>query len=105
MRLHAVALLYVRQYGTYSAFRGVGESPPLASQDRLGLFHCVKYHFVAALPTLLVLFSQKSTEIHDTMKNLLIDGVVRVVILYCSAFVHIRFFGAKRFKMTGNMFL
>ena len=70
----------------------MGESPPLASQDRLGLFHCVKYHSVAALPTLLVLFSQKSTEIHDTISNLLIEGVGKAVIPYNSAFVFMRFF-------------
>ena len=49
----------------------------------------VAFHTCAALgcgriatPTLLVLFSQKSTEIHDTMKNPLIEGVGKAVILY-----------------------
>ena len=59
----------------------------------------VAFHTCAALgcgriatPTLLVLFSQKSTEIHDTMKNLLIDGVVRALIQYDYDFVGVRFF-------------
>ena len=54
-----------------------------------------------ATPMLLVLFSQKSTEIHDTVNDLYIEGVVRVVILYCSAFVYMRFFTA--FRMTGAL--
>jgi len=48
----------------------------------------------------LVLFSQKSTEIHDTINNLLIEGVEKVVISYNSAIVDMRFFTAKPFRMT-----
>ena len=72
-----------------------------------------------ATPTLLVLFSQKSTEIHDTVNNLFIESVGKAVILYNSAFVHMRFFTGKPvqndriavygkaqlFRMTGQYFL
>ena len=45
---------------------------------------------------LLVLFSQKSTEIHDTVNNLIIEGVVKAVIPYNFAFVAMRFFTCKQ---------
>ena len=37
-------------------------------------------------------FRHESNIIHDTMKNLLIDGVVKAIILYDYDFVGVRFF-------------
>ena len=43
-----------------------------------------------------VTFFEEGNIIHDTVNNLLIEGVVKAVILYNSAFVHMRFFTCKQ---------